>query len=71
MIEVPEWENLEDMHPCAFQMTMLKGCIPDQRNETVTADFYSMERRKRIRRSMSAPLRELRTFALDVLTTVD
>ena len=54
-VSVPEWEPLEDMHPCAFQSSMLKGCIPSA--ETAAA-FYSIERRRRIRRIYLAMIAE-------------
>jgi arylsulfatase K len=54
-ISVPDWDSLEDMHPCDFQSVMLKGCIPpDDQKEW----FYSKERRRRIRRIYYAMIAE-------------
>jgi arylsulfatase A-like enzyme len=45
-IMVPEWGDLDTMHPCDFQSSMLKGCLPP----TATAgDFYTPEHRVHIR----------------------
>lgn len=45
-IMVPEWGKLEDMHPCDFQSSMLKGCLPP---ETTHGDFYTKNHRVHIR----------------------
>jgi arylsulfatase K len=57
-IRVPEWPNLEDMHPCDFQSSMLKGCIPALNNATATAFYYSKGRRRNIRRIYYAMIAE-------------
>jgi len=47
-IVIPEWQDLEDMHPCDFQSSMLKGCLPP--SDSKPGDyFYSKEHRVRIR----------------------
>jgi arylsulfatase A-like enzyme len=54
-ITVPEWNDLDNMHPCDFQTVMLKGCTPpDDQKEW----FYSKERRRRIRRIYYAMIAE-------------
>ena len=45
-VKVPEWEPLPDLHPCDFQSSMLKGCLPSD-NESQA--FYSITRRRQIR----------------------
>lgn len=45
-VVVPEWGKLEDMHPCDFQSSMLKGCLPP---EATAGDFYSTKHRIHIR----------------------
>ena len=45
-ITVPEWPALADMHPCSFQSSMLKGCVPSLTANT--SDFYSKARRHRV-----------------------
>ena len=44
-LSVPEWKPLKEMHPCALQSSMLKGCIPTSEG---AEDFYSVERRRRV-----------------------
>ena len=44
-IVVPEWAPLDQLHPCDFQSSMLKGCIPPAEEKE---DFYSKERRRTI-----------------------
>jgi len=45
-IEVPEWKDLSAMHPCDFQSSMLKGCLPP---EGSSGDFYTTKHRVHIR----------------------
>lgn len=45
-IQIPKWIELEDMHPCDFQSSMLKGCLP---SEDIAEDFYTESHRVRIR----------------------
>lgn len=47
-VAVPEWQDLEDMHPCDFQSSMLKGCLPPPSSKE-GAYFYSRAHRVRIR----------------------
>ena len=39
-IEVPEWPELQDMHPCDLQSSMLKGCIPSYPPEREPVEDY-------------------------------
>ena len=39
-VEVPAWIPLEEMHPCDFQSSMLKGCTPVP-NASDPDDFYA------------------------------
>ena len=57
-IRVPEWPPLEDLHPCDFQSSMLKGCIPNLDNATAVAWIYSKKRRRNIRRIYYAMIAE-------------
>merc|ERR1712070_1223248 len=45
-IWIPPLDDVEDMHPCDFQSSMLKGCLPP---EDSAGDFYSESHRRRIR----------------------
>merc|ERR1711907_723813 len=47
-IELPTWESLDSMHPCDFQSSMLKGCLPPNNTEPGSY-FYSKEHRIKIR----------------------
>jgi arylsulfatase A-like enzyme len=55
-IRVPSWPALEHLHPCDLQSTMLKGCLPLAANET--SAFYSVARRRCIRRIYHAMIAE-------------
>jgi arylsulfatase K len=46
-VTAPVWKKPHDLHPCDFQATMLKGCLP--RNSSEAPSVYSLERRKHIR----------------------
>lgn len=46
LVEVPTWIPLEEMHPCDFQSSMLKGCTPSDVN---ASQFYDTNRRREIR----------------------
>ena len=46
-VSVPAWRPLSELHPCDLQSSMLKGCTPA--DDGVDA-FYSISRRRRIRR---------------------
>ena len=50
-VEVPAWEPLDQMHPCDFQSSMLKGCMPPPGSEIDKNgdDFYTEKHRKWIR----------------------
>merc|ERR1719454_2647701 len=45
-VEVPAWRDLDEMHPCDFQSSMLKGCLPP---EATSGDFYTEKHRRHIR----------------------
>ena len=47
-VDVPAWTPLAEMHPCDFQSSMLKGCMPSP-YQNLTFDFYSEDHRRRIR----------------------
>jgi len=47
-LRVPKWEPLEAMHPCDFQSSMLKGCIPPRSTEAGSY-FYDEKHRLHIR----------------------
>jgi hypothetical protein len=57
-VDAPAWKPLHELHPCDFQSSMLKGCIPDESNPAAVANLYSIERRKRIRRIYYAMIAE-------------
>lgn len=54
-IDVPEWPAIEDLHPCDFQSSMLKGCLPSAAESSA---FYSKERRRNVRRVYYAMIAE-------------
>lgn len=45
-IIAPEWKDLDQMHPCDFQSSMLKGCLPPN---ATAGDFYTKKHRVHIR----------------------
>ena len=46
-VTVPKWKGLSELHPCDYQASMLKGCIPTSPSN---AEFvYSAARRRRVR----------------------
>jgi len=45
-IRIPKWRDLDDMHPCDFQASMLKGCLPP---DDTAGDFYTESNRFHIR----------------------
>jgi hypothetical protein len=52
-VTVPEWKPLDAMHPCDYQASMLKGCLPTDGADTAFA--YSKDRRRRVRSICSCP----------------
>jgi arylsulfatase A-like enzyme len=67
-LPVPEWAPLHTVHPCAFQSSMLKGCIPDT---DTAADFYSVERRRRVRRVYLAMIAEFDAMVGEYIRAVE
>ena len=67
-IDVPTWDAIEDLHPCDLQSSMLKGCIPSEEEEK---DFYSIERRKRIRRIYYAMISEFDAMVGEYMKAVE
>ena len=53
-IEVPEWPELQDMHPCDLQSSMLKGCIPRYSERESVEDYYRKRNVRRIYYAMIA-----------------
>ena len=53
-IEVPDWPELQDMHPCDLQSSMLKGCIPSYSERESVEDYYRKRNVRRIYYSMIA-----------------
>lgn len=47
-IKVPDWDPIESLHPCDFQSSMLKGCIPPKASKE-GAYFYKKSHRRKIR----------------------
>lgn len=66
-LTVPEWQPLSEMHPCALQSSMLKGCIPDAEG---AEDFYSLERRRNVRRVYLAMIAEFDAMVGEYITAV-
>ncbi len=67
-IDVPKWEAIEDLHPCDLQSSMLKGCIPSEGEKD---DFYSIERRRRIRRIYYAMISEFDAMVGEYMKAVE
>jgi arylsulfatase A-like enzyme len=57
-VDVPEFLAYDAMHPCDFQATMLKGCVPNASVPGEVASFFSHARRQRIRRIYYAMIAE-------------
>jgi len=71
-VTAPVWKKLNDLHPCDYQATMLKGCLP--RNSSEVSSVYSLERRKRIRAIYYATILEFDSMVgayLDALEAID
>lgn len=67
-ITVPEWPALTEMHPCSFQSSMLKGCVP-----SIVGDqsaFYSKARRRRIRKIYYAMIAEFDAMVGEYISAV-
>lgn len=54
-VHVPAWEPLSELHPCDFQSSMLKGCLP---SDSESEGFYAIGRRRKIRRIYYAMIAE-------------
>ncbi len=70
-VTAPAWKDLQDLHPCDFQATMLKGCLP--MNASQAPLVYSLERRKRVRAIYYAMILEFDSMVgayLDALESV-
>ena len=57
---MPAWRPLDELHPCDLQSSMLKGCTPADGD----ADFYSVDRRRRIRRICAPSESRARTLPI-------
>jgi len=69
--DVPSWPPLESMHPCDFQASMKRGCTPGSQNSKAYADFYSVERRRKVRRIYLAALEEFDDMVGTIVRTVE
>ena len=67
-IDVPKWPAIEDLHPCDLQSSMLKGCIPSDEEKDA---FYSIERRRRIRRIYYAMISEFDAMVGEYMKAVE
>lgn len=54
-VTVPVWKPLEEMHPCALQQSMLKGCTPSDANYSF---FHDPNRIRNIRQIQLATIAE-------------
>jgi len=71
-VTAPNWKPLKDLHPCDYQATMLKGCLPS--NSSEAPSVYSLERRKRIRAIYYAMILEFDSMVgayLDALEAIE
>ena len=66
-VSVPVWPSLDSLHPCDLQSSMLKGCIPSTEE---SANFYSIARRRRIRRIYYAMISEFDAMVGTYVDTV-
>jgi len=57
-IQIPKLVPLQDMHPCDFQSSMMKGCLPSLNNATDVKHYYSDDRRQNVRRIYYAMIAE-------------
>jgi arylsulfatase A-like enzyme len=67
-LSVPEWQPLDQMHPCGLQSAMLKGCIP---TAAEAEDFYSLKRRRNVRRVYLAMIAEFDAMVGEYVHAVD
>ena len=67
-IEVPEWPELQDMHPCDLQSSMLKGCVPSYSERESVEDYY---RKRNVRRIYYAMIAEFDAMVGRYIETVD
>ena len=71
-VTAPAWKRLVDMHPCDYQATMLKGCLPH--NTSDASRVYSLERRRRIRAIYYAMILEFDSMVgayIDAIEQID
>ena len=54
-VQVPAWGPLSELHPCDFQSSMLKGCLP---SDNESQSFYAIARRRKIRQIYYAMIAE-------------
>ena len=45
-VTAPAWQSLAELHPCDYQASMLKGCVPNITNAEL---MYSEDRRRHVR----------------------
>ena len=53
-IEVPEWPEPLDMHPCDLHSSMIKGCVPSYSERKSVEDYYRKRNVRRIYYAMIA-----------------
>eukprot|EP01045_Picozoa_sp_COSAG04_P006292 COSAG04_NODE_306_length_17292_cov_58.911766_5_plen_119_part_00 len=68
-VDVPAWTPLAEMHPCDFQSSMLKGCMPSP-YQNLTFDFYSEDHRRRIRSIYYAMIAEFDSMVGEYVQTI-
>ncbi|EDQ84361.1 uncharacterized protein MONBRDRAFT_34742 [Monosiga brevicollis MX1] len=70
-VTVPDWAPLDELHPCDLQSVMLKGCLPNQDNATAVTNFYSKDRRRRVRRIYYAMIAEFDAMVGEYMQAVE
>ncbi len=68
---LPEWPELNAVHPCDVQAIMKRGCAPGKDNETAHAAFFDPVRIARVRRVYLASLEEWDAMVGHVVAAVD
>jgi len=68
-IRVPELDALEDMHPCDFQSSMLKGCLPAASSD-FGQEFYTEAYRRQLRTVYMAMIAEFDAMVGEYVSAV-
>ena len=67
-VTAPAWAALAELHPCDYQASMLKGCVPSW---NTTENAYSVARRKQVRSIYYAMILEFDSMVGAYIDAID